>query len=125
MLSVDDQFSMALLVRNDLEMSPGKVAVQCAHAAVDCSLQARKVIPQLFEMWRNTGSRKICLVALDEEDILYWKEKCVEVGIVHSIVRDAGRTEVPAQTITVLGVGPAHKTSLDDIFSNLDLYGVE
>ncbi|MEK9699597.1 MAG: aminoacyl-tRNA hydrolase, partial [Candidatus Poseidoniales archaeon] len=71
------------------------------------------------------GSRKICLVALDEEDILYWKEKCVEVGLVHSIVRDAGRTEVPAQTITVLGVGPAHKTSLDDIFSNLDLYGVE
>jgi len=125
MLSVDDQLSMALLVRNDLEMTPGKVAVQCAHAAVDCSLQARKAIPQIFEMWRNTGSRKICLVALDEEDILYWKEKCAEVGLVHSLVRDAGRTEVSAQTITVLGVGPAHKTSLDDLFSNLDLYGVE
>jgi len=125
MLSVDDQLSMALLVRNDLEMTPGKVAVQCAHAAVDCSLQARKIIPQIFEMWRNTGSRKICLVALDEEDILYWKEKCNEVGLVHSLVRDAGRTEVPSETITVLGVGPAHKTSLDDLFSNLDLYGVE
>ena len=125
MLSVDDQLSMALLVRNDLEMTPGKVAVQCAHAAVDCSLQARKSIPQIFEMWRNTGSRKICLLAIDEEDILYWKEKCGEVGLVHSIVRDAGRTEVSAETITVLGVGPAHKTSLDDLFSNLDLYGVE
>jgi PTH2 family peptidyl-tRNA hydrolase len=125
MLSVDDQLSMALLVRNDLEMTPGKVAVQCAHAAVDCSLQARKIIPQIFEMWRNTGSRKICLAALDEEDILYWKEKCNEVGLVHSLVRDAGRTEVPSETITVLGVGPAHKTSLDDLFSNLDLYGVE
>lgn len=125
MLSVDDHLSMALLVRKDIEMSVGKVAVQCAHAAVDCSLQARKSIPQIFEMWRNTGSRKICLSAIDDLDIMYWKEKCEEAGLVHAIVRDAGKTEVPPNTVTVLGVGPAYKTSLDALFSQLELFGVE
>ena len=34
--------SMALIVRSDLNLSIGKTAVQCSHAAVECTRLARK-----------------------------------------------------------------------------------
>ena len=38
-----------------------------------------------------------------------------------STCKDAGRTEIPPGTITVLGIGPAIKSEIDDLCSSLEL----
>ena len=42
MSALSDPPTMAFLCRADLQLSPGKLAVQCAHAAVGSLKQAKK-----------------------------------------------------------------------------------
>lgn len=56
----DDYSKMVLVVRNDLKMGKGKVAAQCAHAAVAAYKQARKH-PGVLKAWENCGQTKITL----------------------------------------------------------------
>lgn len=113
--SMDDSPSMALLVRQDLNMSHGKIAAQCAHAAVDVVLHARR--SRVFERWRSAGSRKIVLVVEDGEELQEINRR-VPDGCFSSIVYDAGHTEIPAGTMTVLGIlGP--RRTVDALVSHL------
>ena len=114
--------SMALIVRKDLRLSAGKVAVQCSHAAVSCALIARKHEPRLMERWQSSGGRKISL-AVDSLDLL--KElmiKAKSAGLITHMVKDAGHTEIPPGTITVLGIGPAPKSSINALTGELKPY---
>ena len=113
---------MALIVRKDLRLSAGKVAVQCSHAAVSCALIARKHEPRLMERWQFSGGRKISL-AVDSLDLL--KElmiKAKSAGLITHMVKDAGHTEIPPGTITVLGIGPAPKSSINALTGELKPY---
>lgn len=56
----DDYSKMVLVVRNDLKMGKGKVAAQCAHAAVAGYRQAQKH-PSILKAWENCGQTKITL----------------------------------------------------------------
>ena len=114
--------SMALVVRKDLKLSAGKVAVQCSHAAVSCALVARKQEPRLMERWRSNGGRKICLVTDDLESLKQIMIDAKSAGLITHLVKDAGHTEVPSGTITVLGIGPAPKGSIDGITGKLKPY---
>ena len=114
--------SMALIVRKDLRLSAGKVAVQCSHTAVSCALIARKHEPRLMERWQSSGGRKISL-AVDSLDLL--KElmiKAKSAGLITHMVKDAGHTEIPPGTITVLGIGPAPKSSINALTGELKPY---
>ena len=42
-------------------------------------------------------------------------------GLTTALVRDAGRTELAAGTITCLGIGPASEAELDRLTGNLPL----
>ena len=106
MPSMDDAPSMALVVRRDLAMSAGKMAVQCAHAAVTCTRRARQH-GRLYDRWLESGARKVCLAA-DEAH-----------HVVHALITDAGHTELPPGTVTVLGLGPAPRLTLDAITGSL------
>ncbi len=108
---------MALIVRTDLDMSRGKIVAQAAHAAVEVALKARGTA--MFERWRQAGSRKISLVAPNLETLDDISSKSAH-GIVSHIVKDAGHTEIPPGSVTVLGLlGPRH--SIDFLISDLDL----
>ena len=114
--------SMALIVRKDLRLSAGKVAVQCSHAAVSCALVARKHEPRLMERWQSSGGRKISL-AVDSLDLLNeLMIKAKSAGLITHMVKDAGHTEVPPGTITVLGIGPAPKSSINALTGELEPY---
>ncbi len=121
MSSSPDEVTMILVVRDDLKLSKGKLAAQCAHAAVDCALKARKKAPRLFERWNNHGSRKIVVRAEDETHLKQLYAKSLAAGLVSHLVKDAGRTEIPAGTTTVLGIGPATRMTVDAITSDLKL----
>lgn len=122
MSSRDDAPTMALIVRKDLSLSTGKTAVQCAHAAVACTLAARKTQARLVERWSQSGSRKVCLQI---EDLAGMRRLCGQAqsaGMVTHLVKDAGLTEVSPGEITVLGIGPAPRRSLDAICGDLKPY---
>jgi peptidyl-tRNA hydrolase len=56
----DDYFKLVLVIRNELKMQKGKVAAQCAHAAVSAYKQAKKY-PMILKLWENNGQTKITL----------------------------------------------------------------
>ena len=111
-----DAPTMALVVRQDLAMSTGKTAAQCAHAAVEVVRAARRT--RLLERWRAGGSRKIVL-AVDDLTSMEELHASVPSGCHSHLVTDAGHTEVPAGTITVLGLlGP--RRTMDTLVRHLD-----
>ncbi len=118
---------MALVVRQDLGMLKGKIAAQCAHAAValyrlisEPQSQARNL--PLLERWLFKGQAKIALKCPDEEEMNLLFAKAISLNVNAYIVHDAGRTQVQSGSATVLGLGPAPKLVLDQITGNLKLY---
>ena len=59
----------ALCVRSDLGMSKGKIAAQCAHAAIGAYRSAEKTQPASLQAWEMSGQTKVVL-RVPSEDIL-------------------------------------------------------
>jgi len=114
--------SMALIVRKDLRLSAGKVAVQCSHAAVSCALIARKSEPRLMERWQSSGGRKISLAIDSLESLKELVGEAKSAGWITHLVKDAGHTEMPPGTSTGLGIGPAPKSSINALTGELKSY---
>ena len=55
------QLKMALIVRNDLGMTAGKVAVQCSHATLGCFQKAMVAYPDSVQAWLKSGQMKVAL----------------------------------------------------------------
>jgi len=113
---------MVLVVRTDLGMQKGKAAAQCAHAALGCYKKAVKNNSNALSAWEKTGQAKVCLKIDSEESMLNLAAKAREAGLTWTIVRDAGRTQVEAGSMTVLGIGPAAVEDIDKITGHLKLY---
>jgi peptidyl-tRNA hydrolase len=127
----EDPIVMYLIVRESLNMSPGKLGVQCGHAAqivvlkfieereiVDAPIQcpARDRL-DIFTCWLDSSFRKVTLTADDKE----WKkvqEAFVE-GIMRFTVIDAGLTEIPAGSETVIAIWPMRKSQRPKILQKL------
>ena len=122
MSALSEPQTMAFLCRSDLKLSAGKLAVQCAHAAIGSLKQAKKTHSRMVQRWQETASRKICLSVDDEEDLMYFLGLVKEASLPYSLVQDAGLTEIAPGTVTVLGVGPAPRHTMDHLFSELKTY---
>lgn len=112
---------MVIVTRDDLSLSPGKLAVQVAHAAVFCALATKRKKPKWFRCWQAEGGKKVVVRVESESDFYVLKEKAERLGIVAEVVVDAGLTEVPSGTKTVLGVGPAPENLIDQVTGDLPL----
>ena len=115
------QFKLAIVVRDDLKMSPGKLAAQVAHAAVTCALEAKARKPKWFAEWYSEGQRKVVLRVRDLEELKVLANKAKHAGLTNTIIADAGLTELPPNTATCLGVGPAPEGDVDKITGSLPL----
>jgi len=116
-----DDYKMVIVAREDLMLSTGKLAVQVAHAAVECAFQARRKKPRWLRAWREQGSKKIVVRVKDLDELYQIKRRAEELGLITEMVKDAGLTEVPPGTETVLGIGPAPSSILDKVTGNLPL----
>lgn len=114
---------MALIVRTDLGMSQGKIAAQCAHAALECYLQANKGILKSLaaKMWFATGQPKIVLKVSSEKALMDLATAAHKAGLNVYAVRDAGKTQVKPGTITVVGIGPGSAERVDSVIEDLKL----
>lgn len=117
----DDSLTMVLVTRKDLTLSRGKLAAQCGHAAVECALKAKRETPRKLENWRTNGARKIVVEApsLDTLKRLFGAAQAAD--IVAYMVRDAGHTEIPSGTITVVGLGPDTRDKIDTLTGGFSL----
>jgi len=117
-----DKIKMVICVRTDLKMSPGKVAAQVAHGAIEAYDIARSNRPLWVKTWKESGSTKICLKLLDGEHLLHIATTAA-IGLPTAVITDAGRTEIPSGTATVVAIGPAPALLIDAITGSLKLYG--
>jgi PTH2 family peptidyl-tRNA hydrolase len=106
---------MVVVVRTDLGISKGKMAAQTAHAAVNCALKSKKSDPSNFKKWFDEGQKKVVVKGQNESTLRDLQQQAREVGLVSSLVTDAGLTEVPAGKVTCLGIGPAADSEIDSI----------
>jgi peptidyl-tRNA hydrolase, PTH2 family len=112
---------MVLVVRAELRLTAGKMAAQVAHAAVMLAEKAEGRERNLYTAWRQQGQKKIVL-QVERLDALERLERTARAhGILTAWVDDAGLTEVPPGTRTVLGLGPARAPDVDAITGDLDL----
>jgi len=120
---LDEGFThkMVLVVRRDLKLSAGKMAAQVAHAAVDCALRAKADQERAFKKWKSEGQKKVVVRVDSERDLYDLKMAADGRDLVTSLISDAGLTEVPPGTVTVLGIGPAPNAQIDPITGKLPL----
>ncbi len=112
---------MVIVTRQDLKLSKGKLAAQVAHAAVSCALTTKKNKKKWFTKWMDEGAKKAIVKTECEDDFIELKTKAELLHIETSLVSDAGHTEIPAGTKTVLGIGPAPSNIIDQVTGHLSL----
>ncbi|XP_049879016.1 peptidyl-tRNA hydrolase 2, mitochondrial-like [Pectinophora gossypiella] len=117
----NSEYKLVLVVRTDLNMGKGKIAAQCGHAAVGAYEKAQKRDPDGLKAWQMTGQAKIALKTDSVDEIKQIADNAKKMGLVTSLIRDAGRTQIAPNSITVLGVGPAPKDIVDKVTGHLKL----
>lgn len=115
------EFKQCIVIREDLKLSAGKLAVQVAHAAVMAVERAEKMDKSTVSNWKAEGQKKVVLKAPGVPDLYRLREDAERAGIASAIVIDAGLTEIPAGTVTALGLGPASNKLMDKVTGKLKL----
>jgi len=115
------KYKQVLIVRSDLKLSKGKLAVQVAHGAVTAAFRAYKEKSEWFKAWFNEGQKKVVVKVEGERELFELKAEAEKLGLPTSLIRDAGLTEIPPGTITCLAIGPGPNEIVDKITGNLKL----
>ncbi|KAK0386932.1 hypothetical protein NLU13_5245 [Sarocladium strictum] len=122
-----EECKLVLVVRTDLGMTKGKIAAQCSHATLACYKsisRAASTSPQaaaLLRRWESLGQAKIAVQVKSQEEILDLRKQAKALGVTAEVIQDAGRTQIEAGSMTVLGVGPAPKSLVDKVTGGLKL----
>lgn len=117
----DMRFKQALLVRLDLKMGRGKMAVQCSHAAVSAAEEARTHRHSWWKAWMREGQRKVALKVQSLDELIGLELRARTLGLPVYLVKDMGFTQVSPGSVTCLGIGPAPETSVDPLTGDLPL----
>jgi PTH2 family peptidyl-tRNA hydrolase len=115
------EYKLVVVVRDDLKMSGGKLAVQVAHAAVSCALEAKSKKAKWFSEWYHEGQRKVVVKAKDMNELVSLRNMASRSGLPKALITDAGLTELPPNTTTCLGIGPGPQNLIDPITGSLPL----
>jgi PTH2 family peptidyl-tRNA hydrolase len=117
----DFRYKQVIIFRSDLKMSKGKIAAQTGHASVSAAEDARKHFREWWKAWLQEGQCKIAVRVQNERELLELEENAKELALPCALIVDRGLTEVPAGTITCLGIGPAPAEKIDKITGMLPL----
>lgn len=112
---------MVIVARQDLKLSKGKLAAQVGHAAVDCAIKCMKHDRSTFDAWHSDGQKKTVLKVQAEREFFELKAHAEAAGLSTALIKDAGHTEIPPGTVTVLGIGPGTESAIDKVTGHLGL----
>ncbi|KAL2017276.1 hypothetical protein VTK56DRAFT_2345 [Thermocarpiscus australiensis] len=125
----NEECKLVLVVRTDLGMTKGKIAAQCGHATLACykallrhaQRDPQSAQAQILRQWERLGQAKIAVQVKGEDELLALLARARGLGVTAEVVADAGRTQIASGSRTVLGVGPAPKSSVDLVTGHLKL----
>jgi len=107
MEDIYQDYKMVFVVNGSLTMSPGKICAQVAHAAIDLY---QKLMGEQEEhglnvsQWLENGARKIVLMCDNDAQLLQLEASCIQTKLPNALITDAGLTQIPSGSRTVLGV---------------------
>lgn len=107
--------------------STGKIAAQCSHATLACykalagNPDPNSTERKMLARWEKYGQAKIAVQLKSQDEMLQLCRKARGMGLTAEVVKDAGRTQIEAGSMTVLGVGPAPKSLIDEVTGHLKL----
>ncbi|KAK1809390.1 hypothetical protein LTR12_016247 [Friedmanniomyces endolithicus] len=118
-----EECKLVLVVRTDLGMGKGKIAAQCGHATLACYKTLVRANPShpVLRQWERLGQAKVALKVDSEEDMLMLQAQAISLGLCAHVIHDAGRTQIASGSATVLGIGPAPKSKVDEVTGHLRL----
>ncbi|KAJ4144632.1 hypothetical protein LMH87_003507 [Akanthomyces muscarius] len=123
----NEECKLVLVVRTDLGMTKGKIAAQCSHATLACykalagNPDPNSTERKMLARWEKYGQAKIAVQLKSQDEMLQLCRKARGMGLTAEVVKDAGRTQIEAGSMTVLGVGPAPKSLIDEVTGHLKL----
>ncbi|KAL7785815.1 peptidyl-tRNA hydrolase PTH2 domain-containing protein [Trichoderma ceciliae] len=126
MMDTSEECKLVLVVRTDLGMTKGKIAAQCSHATLACykalaRADANSPERKLLSRWERFGQAKIAVQVKSQVEMLELRGKARAMGLTAEVIQDAGRTQIEAGSMTVLGVGPGPKSLVDKVTGDLKL----
>jgi PTH2 family peptidyl-tRNA hydrolase len=105
----------------------GKIAAQASHATLACykslsrSASKSPLSASVLRRWERLGQAKVAVQVKSEEELLTLQATALSLGVTAEVIADAGRTQIASGSLTVLGVGPAPKSVIDQITGSLKL----
>jgi len=115
------KYKQVIAMRIDLEMGKGKLAVQVSHAAVSAAEETRKKYPKWLQAWLKEGQCKVAVKVKSLAELLELQKEATQMELPHSLITDRGLTQLPPDTVTCLGIGPAPSLKIDKITGKLPL----
>ncbi len=120
----EPEYKQAILIREDLGMSKGKIAVQAAHASVLAVLRTQEIEKvfdkKIIKIWNQQGMKKVVLKVTGETELFKYKEAAERASIKTAAIKDAGMTELAPGTYTALALGPDKEDKIDEIVGKLE-----
>jgi len=107
-----------IIVRDDLKLPKGKLAVQVAHASLDAASNSDK---EKIDEWKSEGAKKVVLKVSDEKELLEYWHHAKREKLKTALIKDAGRTVLAPGTITCLGIGPDDEILIDKVSGKLKM----
>merc|ERR1712227_138150 len=111
---VDDDFldetefyKMVFVVNSQLKMGVGKTAAQVGHATLGvykAMISDQNKYAEGLLQWEQFGETKIVLKGTDATELATMASQAEASGLAHYLVHDAGRTQIAAGSVTVLGI---------------------
>jgi len=114
-------FKQVIVVRSDLKMGKGKLAVQVAHASVLALDEVRKSHPEWYRGWVAGGQAKIAVKVRSLDELMQVKKDVEKAGLPMVVIEDRGLTQLTPGTVTCIGVGPAPSEKLEPVTGGLKL----
>jgi len=128
-----------IVVRKDLNMSPGKFGAQVSHASLapilhkfnkisgnneiiyTFSLNKNNSFDVAFDTWLSNRFTKVIVYVKSEQALLNVFQKAKDKGLPVALIQDAGFTEFNEPTYTCVGIGPAFPDAFNGVTSKLRL----
>ena len=123
-LNEDNDLAMYIILNNDLHMGKGKLVSQGCHVASNITRTLEKMCNEQTKMndiclrykkWLKEGETKIVLKAttIQLEELLKYPEA--------KHIIDAGRTQIPENSLTAVGFYPNTKKNMKNILGHYSL----
>jgi peptidyl-tRNA hydrolase, PTH2 family len=111
-------YKQVILVRADLKLPKGKLAVQVAHASVEAVQRSDK---DTIKHWRSEGMKKVVLEITNLQELYKYEREAKDLGMVTAVITDAGHTTVAPGTTTCVAIGPDSEEKIDKVTGQLKI----